>query len=182
MRVLSKVATGEVDQAVRRWRRPTVKAGGRLRTAIGELSIDVVERIEVADLGPDDARRCGADSVDDLVRDGDGELYRVVFHLAGPDPRVARRADAALSAEDRHALDARLERFDRSSTRGPWTSATLALIAAHPGRRAPDLAAELGVETAWFKPQVRKLKELGLTESLEVGYRLSPRGEAYLAR
>jgi hypothetical protein len=27
---------------------------------------------------------------------------------------------------------------------------------------------------------VRKLKELGLTESLPVGYRLSPRGEAYL--
>ena len=30
-----------------------------------------------------------------------------------------------------------------------------------------------------FKRNVRKLKELGLTESLEVGYRLSPRGEAY---
>ena len=31
-----------------------------------------------------------------------------------------------------------------------------------------------------FKTDVRKLKELGLTESLEVGYRLSPRGEAVL--
>jgi ribosomal protein S19E (S16A) len=29
---------------------------------------------------------------------------------------------------------------------------------------------------------VRKLKELGLTESLEVGYRLSPRGRALLDR
>jgi len=29
---------------------------------------------------------------------------------------------------------------------------------------------------------VRKLKELGLTESLEVGYRLSPRGRALLER
>jgi ribosomal protein S19E (S16A) len=29
---------------------------------------------------------------------------------------------------------------------------------------------------------VRKLKELGLTESLDVGYRLSPRGRAFLAR
>ena len=50
----------------------------------------------------------------------------------------------------------------------------------HPERRAPDLAAELGRETLSFKRDVRKLKELGLTESLEIGYRLSPRGEALL--
>jgi hypothetical protein len=31
-----------------------------------------------------------------------------------------------------------------------------------------------------FKRDVRRLKELGLTESLEVGYRLSPRGRAFL--
>jgi len=31
-----------------------------------------------------------------------------------------------------------------------------------------------------FKRRVRQLKELGLTESLEVGYRLSPRGRAVL--
>jgi hypothetical protein len=45
--------------------------------------------------------------------------------------------------------------------------------------RAPDLAARMGRETLPFKRDVRKLKELGLTESLEVGYRLSPRGRAY---
>jgi predicted DNA-binding transcriptional regulator YafY len=48
--------------------------------------------------------------------------------------------------------------------------------------RAAELAAELGLETQPFKRDVRKLKELGLTESLEVGYRLSPRGAAFLAR
>jgi hypothetical protein len=31
-----------------------------------------------------------------------------------------------------------------------------------------------------FKRNVRKLKELGLTESLDIGYRLSPRGRALL--
>ena len=46
--------------------------------------------------------------------------------------------------------------------------------------RAPDLAAQVGRETGEFKRDVRKLKELGLTISLEVGYRLSPRGQAYL--
>lgn len=54
----------------------------------------------------------------------------------------------------------------------------MAAIAAEPGRQAPDLAAGQGRDTAPFKADVRKLKELGLTESLEIGYRLSPRGEA----
>ena len=37
------------------------------------------------------------------------------------------------------------------------------------------------LDTQPFKRDVRKLKALGLTESLEVGYRLSPRGRAWLA-
>ena len=39
-----------------------------------------------------------------------------------------------------------------------------------------------GVSALPFKRDVRKLKELGLTESLETGYRLSPRGRALLER
>lgn len=38
----------------------------------------------------------------------------------------------------------------------------------------------MGQEKLHFKTDVRKLKALGLTESLEVGYRLSPRGTALL--
>lgn len=46
--------------------------------------------------------------------------------------------------------------------------------------RAGDPAADLGRERLEFKADVRKLKRLGLTESLEIGYRLSTRGRAYL--
>ena len=56
----------------------------------------------------------------------------------------------------------------------------LRLIADQPATRAPDLAALLDRETQPFKTDVRKLKNLGLTISLSPGYRLSPRGEAYL--
>ena len=62
----------------------------------------------------------------------------------------------------------------------PGRGQVLRLIAERPGVRAPDLAASLGRETLPFKRDVRKLKELGLTVSLEVGYEISPRGRAYL--
>ena len=65
---------------------------------------------------------------------------------------------------------------------GPWTRQVLALIEANPERRAPDLAASLGRDTLSFKRDVRKLKELGLTESLKIGYRISPRGVRAAAR
>jgi hypothetical protein len=100
--------------------------------------------------------------------------------LAGPDPRVSLREQADLAPEDRAALDARLDRWDAARADGPWTRQVLRLIAERPGVRAPDLAASLGRETLPFKVDVRKLKELGLTVSLAVGYEISPRGRAYL--
>lgn len=107
-------------------------------------------------------------------------IWRVELRYAGDDPRIALRSKGELSSDERAALLERLDRLDRASRSGPWTRKVLALIEANPARRAPDLAAELGRETQSFKRDVRKLKELGLTESLEVGYRLAPRGVALL--
>ena len=86
---------------------------------------------------------------------------------------------ATLTEEDRRAVDERLDRWDAVRT-APWTRELLRLIAEKPGVRAPDLAASLGRETPPFKRDVRKLKELGLTRSLPVGYEISHRGRAYL--
>ena len=74
----------------------------------------------------------------------------------------------------------RLDRLDRASRHGPWTAPVLRAIADGPGVRAADLAAGFGRDRDPFKLDVRKLKELGLTESLRPGYRLSPRGRAVL--
>ena len=78
------------------------------------------------------------------------------------------------------AVDVR--RLDAASRHGAWTMTVLRLVRDRPAVRAADLAPLLGLETQPFKRDVRKLKELGLTESLEVGYRLSPRGRAVLYR
>ena len=79
------------------------------------------------------------------------------------------REQAALTEEDVAELTRRLARLDRASTHGPWTDAVLRLIAERPAVRAGDLAESLGRERLAFKADVRKLKALGLTESLEVG-------------
>jgi hypothetical protein len=181
--VLRRIAEGDVTLAFRRWRRPTVKAGGTLRTRVGVLSIDSVEKVEEDQVTDADARRAGAEDREALLAGlrPEGTLYRVEFRLAGPDPRIALRERSDISPEERAEIDARLARLDAASRHGPWTAAVLELIAERPATRAPDLAASLGRETAPFKADVRKLKELGLTESLLVGYRLSPRGRAYLS-
>lgn len=70
----------------------------------------------------------------------------------------------------------------RALSRGGFPPSVDRVGPGDPGRRAADLAEEAGVDKAWFKQNVRKLKALGLTESLEVGYRLSPRGRAYWKR
>jgi hypothetical protein len=179
--VLDQIATGDITLQFRRWRRPTVRTGGTLITAIGQLAIGSVSTVEPAEISEADAQAAGYRDVAALLADvrPEGTLYRVEVAVAGDDPRIALRTDDRLDVADRAALDARLARFDAASTHGPWTAATLAVIAEHPGVRAGDLADRLGRERLSFKTDVRKLKALGLTESLEVGYRLSPRGHAY---
>jgi hypothetical protein len=193
---LDGITQGRIDVVFRRWSRPTVKAGGRLRTRVGELHIVAVDRIEPGDIDDDDARRAGfaaaAEVVQALLRprpagrgrgpggDGERHVYRVTVAPGGEDPRIARRR-TLLSPEELDAMVDRLDSMDTRSRQGPWTRRSLELIAAWPARRAPDLAAMDAMETAPWKARIRRLKELGLTESLEVGYRLSPRGEQVLA-
>ncbi len=181
-RALDGIAAGEIDLAFRRWKRPTVKAGGTLRTRAGVLAIDAVEPTSERRITAGDARRAGFASRKELLASlrPEGRLYRIEFHRIGDDPRAALRERTEITMQERAELDARLDRMDRS--RGePWTRRLLKLIAERPETLAADLAAILGVEKLPFKRDVRKLKELGLTESLMVGYRLSPRGKAYLA-
>jgi hypothetical protein len=179
------LADGSVTLAFRRWKRPTVKAGGRLTTPAGVLAIDDVAVIEESDITDGDARRSGFGDRAGLLAEltgREGVLYRIAFHRVGEDPRIALRAQDALTEADVAEIGRRLGRLDAASAHGPWTEAVLRLIEARPAVRAGDLAESLGRERLAFKADVRKLKALGLTESLGVGYRLSPRGEAWLAR
>lgn len=182
-RFLDGIVDGSVDLQFRRWRRPMAKVGGTMRTAVGVLAVDGVDVVSPERITKRDARRAGHDSVAELLaqdRDREGDLYRIRLRFVGDDPRVALREDADLDADALADIEARLARLDRASTRGPWTRQVLQLVHDQPATLAATMAESIGRDRSSFKLDVRKLKNLGLTESLQTGYRISPRGTAVL--
>ena len=180
------IADGSVTLTFRRWRRQQVLAGRRYRTPAGIVEVTSVTIASPDEIRDDEARRAGhrdaASLVAELPDRPDSDLFRIEFHaVTEPDPRAVLAASADLDEGASAEITRRLARLDRASSHGPWTRETLALIRDQPATRAADLAGQLGRDRASFKIDVRKLKNLGLTESLDVGYRLSLRGRAYLA-
>ena len=179
------LADGTITVTFRTWKRAQVKVGSTYRPGGVAVEVDAVARVPVAAITEADAEAAGVASVEALLRRlgspaPDDEVWRIDFHAVDrPDPRLALQQSAQLGEADTAEITRRLDRLDRSSLRGAWTRATLDAIAAHPGVVSTVLAEQLGRDRPSFKVDVRKLKALGLTESLDVGYRLSPRGEAY---
>jgi hypothetical protein len=183
------LASGDITLTFRRWQSPRVRPGGRYRChPIGVLEVDAIERVRIADVSARDAVASGFASraeLLDYLRAGpagevndDTELFRVELHHGGDGDRVEVALDSELTPEDVKTIRAKLSRMDAEHA---WTAKTLAIIQRNPRTAASQLARKLGRETAPFKVDVRKLKKLGLTQSFEVGYEISPRGAAYLA-
>jgi hypothetical protein len=186
-RVHAGILDGSITVIFRRWKRPLVVAGRRYRTSVGLLLVDAADVVKPSRISRADANAAGYHTVTAAVADLRGDptdpVYRLrVRRVDGPDPRDVLAADAALDDADRAEIARRLDRLDRASPHGPWTAAVLTAIADHPATRAADLADSFGREMLPFKTDVRKLKNLGLTVSLDKGYRLSARGAAYLDR
>jgi hypothetical protein len=189
-RFLQGIVDGAITLTFRQWPKAQVKPGGRYRThPIGVVEVGAVERVRVADISQADARAAGFADRDELLaylepaaREKFGpttEVFRIEFRHAGDGDWVPLSRASDLSDEDIAEIDRRLARLDGEK---PWTRATLRLIESRPRVAASKLAAELGREKSDFKADVVKLKKLGLTESFEVGYDLSPRGKAYWNR
>ena len=183
MAVLERIVSGEVSLVFRRWRRPTVRSGGSLRTARGVLRILDVVRVSEAEISERDAARAGFSSRAALLeRLGarEGQLYRIAVEYGGADPRLALRQRDDLSAAEVEQIIDELRGLDIRAPAGPWTGRVLAAIEAQPGVVSRTLVELLDCDRDWLKPQVRKLKNLGLTVSLTTGYELSPRGRVVM--
>jgi len=181
------VAEGKITAAYRRWAEPRVVEGRIYRTNAGRIEIDSIRKVNpdlISDYDDDifAADRQNAKDVRRRLRGNeDWPTFLIKFHLVeGPDPREELAASAELSAEDLEELRTKLAKLDETSRHGAWTTQTLQKIQSTPATRAADLAADFGRDTISFKQDIRKLKNLGLTYSLETGYELTPRGQAYL--
>jgi hypothetical protein len=177
------IADGTITLVLRRWDAPRAKSGGTQRTPVGTIRVDAVSerpggyRVTAAQAiaaGYPSARAAQAE----LDRRPAGHTYLIAVSFMAPDERPALAADDVLTDADVAAITARLDRWDAVAT--PWTRDYLTMIGDNEAVRAPDLAARVGLDVPRFKRRVRQLKGLGLTISLDVGYRLSPRGTAYL--
>ena len=82
-RLREPIRRGEVTCTVRIWQRPHVKVGGRYAMSPGEIVVESIRQIELADVTPALARRSGFAGVVDLLKiakHGAGEkVYMIEF-------------------------------------------------------------------------------------------------------
>jgi len=182
------LVSGVVTITFRRWDKPHVKVGGRYRChPIGVLEVDAVSKVTVKKIAAADVKAAGFETRADLVQyiatakdtelTDETELYRIVLHHGGDGDRNELALITELTDDDIETIRTKLAKMDAKEA---WTKKTLAIIESNPRTAASQLAAKLGRETLPFKVDVRRLKKLGLTQSFEVGYEISPRGRVYL--
>ena len=87
-RLREGVRRGRITCSVRIWMRPHVKAGGRYPMDEGQIVVDSIERIRLADITSNLARESGFNSVKDLLetaKHGPGDnVYLIRFHYLPP--------------------------------------------------------------------------------------------------
>lgn len=83
-RLREGVRNGEITKSVRIWKQPRVKVGGRYGMEGGQIQVDSIQPITLADITPELARDSGFKGVVDLLKiakHGRGErIYLVTFH------------------------------------------------------------------------------------------------------
>lgn len=172
-KTLDAIIAGEISVVFRVWKRPTVKTGGTLKTRKGVLDIISVEMIDREEVSAKDLKNAGLGSREELCEiDREGDFYKITVAYKGEDPRIALRENL-----DKKELAKVCEKL---RSMGDWTAEYLQMISDQPNVHAQILADSVSLEKLKFKAKVRRLKTLGLTESLRPGYKLSPRGEKVL--
>ena len=155
-----------------------------MKTAVGVIRVTDIEPVNESSITTADATKAGYENVELLRRDLNkvttGTVYKVKVKYQSEDPRLELRETTDLSEDECQKLNTKLGRLDK--TRGPWVLKVLKLIKQYPERRAGDLAEIMQMDKLDFKVNVRKLKNLGLTISHEIGYSLSPLGEIVMER
>jgi len=183
-KTIEGIQSGKISLIFRRWKKADVKKGGTQMTQKGVIGIDDIRVVTEDQITESDAKKAGFKSKDEMMSqmfERDEDIYKIKVHWVGEDPRKALRTNDKLSKKELDEIIRKLCKLDENSQRGNWTQLYLQMIHDQPNTHAAILAEQIGLTIPTFKPWVRKLKALGLTESLRPGYRLSPRGKKVLA-
>jgi hypothetical protein len=91
LETLEAIRRGEITLQFRRWTRPSVKAGGTLKTKVGLLSIGSITEMSPDDVTTADAKRAGFSDLAEFRRWLDmtkpGPLFhRIEIGYIGPTP------------------------------------------------------------------------------------------------
>jgi hypothetical protein len=183
---LQGIKSGTITLAFRKWKKPAVRKGSRIRTALAVVEISEVMEIEQEDITAADSVNAGFKDRMQLLEAinsvREGKVFKIGVRYYSEDPRIALRQNTDVDEKDLDNIKRKLERLDRYSKEGAWTLAVLKIIRDNPRLRAGDLADMMHKEKDPLKLNIRKLKNLGLTISHDVGFSLSPLGELVLKK
>ena len=181
---LTLVENGKVRIAFRKWTRPSVRESGTLLTPVGQLRIKTLNIVEYDQIADYEILQAGYKNRKELDKElafkDSGDIYKIEFELESTDPRIELREKTTISDEEMTKIIRKLKRLDTSGEVTDWTCKVLEVVDSEPGRYAIEYSSKLGYEKEWFKFNIRKLKNLGLTISLTDGYEISPRGKVVL--
>lgn len=183
---LKGVKNGSITLAFRKWKRPSVKEGSLIKTAIGQVKIISINPTNASEITSREAAKAGFASLEELLKllatIPAGTIYKIKLAYHSPDPRIALRSQTTITNDEFEILKAKLDRLDTYSREGHWTRDILMAIQKHPRLKAAELAKLLSKEKDWLKINIRKLKNLGLTISHDPGYEIAPLGKAFLKK
>lgn len=183
---LSGIKSGKIALAFRKWQKASVKSGSLLHTSIGLVEIRKVETVNENDITNKDALNAGFTDKEQLLKsfthNSTGAIFKISVSYHSADPRIKLREQTELSEPQFTDLKKKLEQLDNHSKQGYWTEKILLTIKDNPNLHAIGIAKLTGFEKEWLKLNIRKLKNLGLTISHNVGYELSPLGKIFVEK
>ena len=129
--LLEDIKSGNVSLVYRRWKKPLVKGGKLLKTAIGIIGIAEIHQIDDNEISHDDAAHAGYNDVQTLlasVNNGNtGNLYKISVYFHSEDPRIELRNNDSLNENDIEEITTKTSTIGHSHV-------------LHPNWRKPDLA------------------------------------------
>lgn len=119
---LEGIKAGSITLAFRKWKKPTVKKGSLLKTAIGQVEIQSIKEVPLSKISEAEAFKAGFASLSELIElletVKEGNIYRIEVGYHFPDPRIELRSKDELTDEEFYELKKKLERLDQYSKTG----------------------------------------------------------------